>query len=205
MGGNSSLSMNQSETVAFLHYQQNGLVIIDDITLLDQIGFTDILADSDIQRHSAWQCQHDETSERASPQKNHRANFGESTYAWLNSQYMRNWLYLVTGEQLQLSGQSSCFTYYDQKGDFLAQHTDHPTECRITFLLYLDVNCVDDDNPGSGIYLMAGRNNDGAAQWMLRARPKRILVLNGSVIPHWRPELQVGERVSMISACFRSA
>lgn len=202
---NQALPVNWSDTAASLHYKKYGLAVIDRTTLLDQDRFYAILADSQMQHRSSWECRHDEMSERASPQKNRRAHFGESTYAWLNSERMHHWLHLVTGESLQLSSQSSCFTYYERDRDFLAPHTDHPRECRASFLLYLDVMCVDSDRPGAGLYLMVGQGNDREPRWMLRARPRRIIVLNGSVLPHWRAALQVGERVSMISACFRSA
>ncbi len=197
-------TQDTSEYSAPEHFRRHNLTVIDDGDFISHALYNAIQKDAIQQYQTSWPCQHDETSQRASPQQNRRANFGQTTYAWLDSREMAEWLYRITGQVVELSGSSSCFTYYENPGDYLSKHTDHPVQCMLTFLLYLKVEYDTQTGPGPGIYLYAGNNGNGKAQWVLRAVPRRVIIQAGSQISHWRPPLQNKEQVTMISACYRA-
>lgn len=135
-------------------------------------------------------------------QRTTRGELGPVAAGWLHDGRLLEVVCDVAGCEVQQSWRSSCYTRYE-RGDFLAPHVDDPAGCTVAVLLYLSVRAP--ANPGLGLALDVFDEQDGANPVLrVTARPGRLVVLLGSQVRHGRRPLATGERVTLLSACFRS-
>ena len=111
----------------------------------------------------------------------------------------------ITGESLVPSWDASCYTYYERAGALLSRHVDKPDSCRATILVGLESVWPPQDEvpPGNHVRLFTG-DESSARVVDIATLPNRVLILNGKSVPHERPVLGKGQRVTILSGCFRS-
>lgn len=100
---------------------------------------------------------------------------------------------------------ASCYTYY-QPGDFLGAHVDHPEQCSVTAILYLDVVCSGRNPARTGLELhvlgAAPSEQHCVRPAIIPTRTGSLVLGVGSVYWHERPMLQDGEYVTAMTACY---
>ncbi|MCB9753060.1 MAG: hypothetical protein H6713_24150 [Myxococcales bacterium] len=159
--------------------------------------FDGLMRESCAQRQVAWACVR-AGDDGPARQRNHRAELGPRARAALRLPIITRALDEVAGGPVALSPEASCYTYYDEPGDFLALHRDRPQACALTVLVYLSAR----GSAGAGRYLLV-HGEEGVSSLAARAEPNRVLVMRGAELLHERPPIAAGEAVSLLSACYR--
>jgi len=135
-------------------------------------------------------------------------DLGEKGKAFLNSLWMADLINTLFKTKLTPDSKASCYTYY-KEGDFLSPHLDHPEQCIVTTILYLDATSNPSPTGKTGLELHLYEN-----EMLLSARRPsatiptikgELLVGLGSQTWHERPMLQAGELVTAITACYSYA
>ena len=134
------------------------------------------------------------------PQETVRAELGPRLRAFMGSAPVLSTLREVTGVALRPSFGATCLTYYERPGEFLGEHTDKQDTCTHAVLLYLDVRTASGVAQGTGLHV---RTREGIL--VVTAVPNRVVVLHGPQLPHWRPPMLPGERVTLLSGCYAPA
>lgn len=172
---------------------------------LQESWFQLLVEESRRQRSGAWACEHLDPPEGVCAQRNRRAELGPLARRLISSEALLEPLGAVAGVPLRPGFEASCYTYYETPGDFLATHRDRPDSCALTLLLYLEASHMAESALGEGLMLYVYDEGDDAGyapRLRVRARPNRLVFLRGASLPHSRPPLGIGERVSLLSACF---
>ena len=168
--------------------------------------FEEMLNEARQQRPSAWLCERSQDDGQTCAQRNWRAELGPVSRALLSSEEFQRILYEITGTELEPSFEASCFTYYESPLDFLSIHQDRPESCTISLLIYLEAFGPQTSRPGEGLGLFistrANPSREISPLLIVTARPNRAVILKGSELPHYRPNLSPGESISLLSACF---
>ena len=112
----------------------------------------------------------------------------------------------IFGQRFEYCEDASCYTYFEA-GDFLSPHLDGAENCEVTLLFYISATEPGETPEESGLYLSI--YDDGPSDTpMLRksiATPEGgIMVGRGSKVLHGRNKLAEGEKIWMLTACFRS-
>jgi hypothetical protein len=180
---------------------------------LNKIGFTcfpeliDATLLSEL-RSEALRCKHD--AKRASSTSGHGyraqlSGLGEAGRAFLTGSTMAGLIGAMFHIPLEPDKIASCYTYY-QPGDFLGAHVDHPEQCSVTAILYLDVVRSDRDSDRTGLelhILSASPSDDGSQpRAIMTSEPGSLIVGLGSLHWHERPMLQDGEYLTAMTACY---
>ena len=133
---------------------------------------------------------------------------GEKGKAFLAGQRMADLIKALFTPKLTPDNKASCYTYY-KEGDFLSPHQDHPEQCIVTTILYLDATSNPSSTGKTGLELHLYEN-----EMLLSTRQPsaiiptikgELLVGLGSQTWHERPMLQMGESVTAITACYSYA
>jgi hypothetical protein len=140
-------------------------------------------------------------------QDNMRGYLGPTARELLSSSSTQSLLYAVTNISLAPSWSASCFTYYDVPGSYMGEHCDKYNECRIAMLIYLEAQWCEKRGPGPGVrlYIFEGDSSRTPLAASVTSYPNRIVILNGANQAHVRPPMAEGERLFMLSGCFRLA
>ena len=132
------------------------------------------------------------------------AGLGNAGFEFLHGRLIQNVLYALFNEPLELEEGASCYTYYSA-GDCQGPHLDHPRQCAVTVILYVDVRTPARKAADTGLQLRILENDDGGPgpiRAALRTELGGILVGLGSEHWHERPRLRAGERLTALTACF---
>lgn len=140
-------------------------------------------------------------------QNNLRAHLGPQARSFLSSASVLTSLEQVTGHRLVPSWSASCYTYYDGPGQHMGEHCDKREACRIALLVYLKTTWPLDAYPTTGLQLHVFRGDNASSELLVRITglSNRIVFLNGAEQAHLRPELDVGENMTMLAGCYRLA
>ncbi len=136
--------------------------------------------------------------------KAHLADLGDVARAFLTAPIFTEFLQLVFDQSFVLTESSSCYTYYET-GDFLSPHQDSADDCEITVLVYLDASSPNPKSSNTGLSLKIYEDHAGKpAKQLHTIKTQRGLVVTGRGSKQWhsRPPLLIGERVTLLSACF---
>lgn len=134
----------------------------------------------------------------------HLSKLGNCGVSFLTSCLMEGLLSSLFREPLVLATDASCYTYYGP-GDCLGPHLDDPDQCLITVILYVDVKspCQRRSDTGLQLRIRGGSGEKpGAVRAVLTTVRGMIVVGLGSEHWHERPQLQTGEHVTALTACF---
>lgn len=133
---------------------------------------------------------------------------GEKGKAFLAGQWMTDLTNALFKPKLIPDNTASCYTYY-KEGDFLAPHQDHPEQCIVTTILYLDVTGNPSPTGKTGLELHLYKNetllSSRQPSAIIPTIEGELLVGLGSQTWHERPILQAGESVTAITACYSYA
>lgn len=101
---------------------------------------------------------------------------------------------------------ASCYTYFEAD-DFLSPHLDGADNCEVTLLFYISATEPGANPEESGLYLSIYEDGPGETPMLRKsiATPEGgIMVGRGSKVLHGRKKLSEGEKIWMLTACFRS-
>lgn len=143
------------------------------------------------------------------PYRAHVTGMGPVARAFLAGAPTAQVLAGVFQEALVLSEDASCYTYYAE-GDHLGLHRDRPQVCVSTLIVYLDVRAGQAHGAAaSGLVLRVfgpDRPQAGAAPAaVIPSRSGMVVMGWGTRVWHERPQLQPGESVTALTACYRRA
>lgn len=173
---------------------------------LDEHLFDQMVREARRQRTAAWLCERSGDDGQSCAQRNWRAELGSASRALLSSEEIQRIIYEITGTWFEPSFEASCFTYYESPSDFLSSHQDRPESCALSLLIYLESAQAETSLHGDGLDLFiatrARPQSETGTLLRVTARPNRAVILRGSELPHYRPNLSPGESVSLLSACF---
>ncbi len=113
----------------------------------------------------------------------------------------------VFGRHFRYCPSASCYTFFEA-GDFLETHRDDATNCEVTLLFYLSASPLRPDKQASGLKLSVYADDSDAPGALLKtiATPQGAIMFgHGSRFWHRRHQLQAGEHIWMLTACFISA
>jgi hypothetical protein len=139
------------------------------------------------------------------PQSNARGLLGRAAAAFLRSERTVGLLSAMSGFRVEPSFEASCYTYYDRAGHYCGLHRDAPGACEVTLLLCL-VSTWRGTKPSRGVALeVYGRRyrTGQKPRFVMRSEANQLLVLRGSRVYHQRPRITKGERVIVLTACYR--
>ncbi|MDD2867457.1 tetratricopeptide repeat protein [Neomegalonema sp.] len=114
----------------------------------------------------------------------------------------------LMGEALEVSRESTCYTYYDAAESRLGVHLDRKDSCACTLILYLEASHPPGAAPSRGLSLEVfapGRAPGEAPVHVIPTQSNGLAIGRGSEVPHGRPNLAAGERVIALTACFHRA
>jgi hypothetical protein len=171
---------------------------------LHHAGFRALQDESARQRQVASWRLNPGTGRSAIPQDNFRGHFGPQVRAVLSAPSVGALLREVTGESVEASWTTSCYTYYDFPGSYLSRHCDKWDTCSLTMLIGLVSRSDDGKWPGAGnqLWVWPRSPSTGPAR-RLTTLSNRIVILDGKRVPHGRPAMLPGQVVAVVSACFR--
>lgn len=132
------------------------------------------------------------------------AGLGNAGFDFLHGRLIQEVLGALFSESLELAEGASCYTYYS-KGDCLGPHLDHPLQCTVTVILYVDVRASARKAADTGLQLRILEKNNGGPGAIRAALPTElggIVVGLGSEHWHERPRLRTGEQLTALTACF---
>jgi hypothetical protein len=110
----------------------------------------------------------------------------------------------ITGEPLEASWESTCYTYYEGVGSCTGKHVDDADSCSVTMLVGLESVWPHGAEIPPGNHLRVFTVGEKATAVDIPTLPNRVLILNGKSIPHERPVLAEGQKVTILAAGFRS-
>jgi alkylated DNA repair dioxygenase AlkB len=134
----------------------------------------------------------------------HLAGLGDAGSAFLAGERLSNLLDDLLGIPLKPELDASCYTYY-RPGDALGPHLDHPEQCIVTVILYLDVVHPDIRPAESGLELhILGSTtpDENKPLAILPTKAGSLIIGQGAKTWHKRPTLQNGEHVTALTACY---
>ncbi len=143
----------------------------------------------------------------ANPYRSYIADVGNCAREFLTNQSVGELLQSAFDEPLELSAHANCYTYYEA-GSFLSRHRDRPVECVATLIVYLDAASPDPLSPKTGLSLRVFNDDESGGpnpRAVIATTVGTVVIGRGSSFWHERPELQRGERVVALTACFRGA
>jgi hypothetical protein len=129
---------------------------------------------------------------------------GDTARRFLGSQATLDLLQEVFAARFELSDDASCFTYYGS-GDRLGVHCDRATVCVVTMIVYLHAESARRNAPDTGLVLKVyGRRKPAgeAPRLVIPTTTGCLVVGRGGETWHERPQLQQGEQVTALTACF---
>lgn len=137
-------------------------------------------------------------------QSNWRASLGSAALSFLESDSTTRLLESVTGTTLAFSPEASCYTYYDEVGDYCGVHRDRSESCTVTLILCLAASTAPGTarSPGMELFVFGKRFPTDEPRLRVSSRPNRIVIMRGCETFHGRPQLGDGERVVLLTACF---
>lgn len=157
-----------------------------------------LASEAEVQRtHAAWDLIGDGDNDTL-PQDNVRAHLGPVARELVASGAARALLQRVTGRVVVPGWSATCLTFYDAPGSYLGRHTDKPRACGLAFLLYLSASWSE-AGAGPGVQLHVE-----AEQGLLRVtcHPNRLIVLDGTRLPHYRPPTRDDEQIALLAGCY---
>jgi hypothetical protein len=142
---------------------------------------------------------------------NYRANvisLGPMASKFLAELQLIDLLTVVFGETFACADQNSCFTFY-KAGDHLGPHRDEPeAECPVTVIVYLAAHSPMPRSLRTGLVLRVygeETTSIGTPRLTIPTRVGTIVVGRGSKVWHERPQLDIGESVDALTACYHRA
>ena len=163
----------------------------------------ELLEEARRQRAAAW-----ENAATASfDQQLMRADLGPLGAAFLTT-IGEPFLSALMGEALEVSAESTCYTYYDEAESRLGIHFDREDSCACTLILYLEAVHPPGVAPSRGLTLEVfapDRQPGDAPIHVIPTETNALAIGRGSKVPHGRPNLAAGERVVALTACFHRA
>jgi len=137
----------------------------------------------------------------------HQANLGESGYNFLLGRSIVSLVRFLVDGAVHLEGGASCYAYY-QPGDHLDSHLDHQELCKVTVIAYLDIvrPKFDAEKTGLQLHVLGELNsNRNKPKAIIETKVGSVVVGLGSKNWHRRPELQEGEYLTAITACYSTS
>lgn len=179
---------------------------------LETVGFTCIDAEfgdrllSEL-RSEARILEQNAVQVRGTPQCRYQARLaglGDVGRGFLAGERLSNLLNDLFRMPLSPERDASCYTYY-RPGDALGAHLDHPQQCIVTVILYLDVIHPDVRPAESGLELHILGSADPDEDKPLAVLPTKagsLIIGQGAKTWHRRPTLQNGEHITALTACY---
>lgn len=135
----------------------------------------------------------------------HLSGLGDDGRAFLSGNTMTELIGALFDRPMAPNKVASCYTYY-QPGDFLGAHIDHPEQCLVTAILYLDVVHSERkvDMTGLELHILedAISGEHRKARTILPTQAGALVIGLGSTNWHERPALQDGEHLIAMTACY---
>jgi len=198
-----ALNVDADQTAEIARFvEAHGFSLTPGAVLPDAL-FAALKAEAAAQRGGGWS----ETTREASPYRACRAEPGETARAFLSHPDTLAFLERIFGEPMLPAFEASCFTYYENEGDFLARHKDRSVACAATLIVYLDVISGEAgrDAPGLQLHVFGREDTVDEPAVILGSAENAIAVGRGSRVWHERPPLGPGEAVTALTACFTPA
>lgn len=131
---------------------------------------------------------------------------GPVSLAFLRSPQLMSLLHATFSERFVLSEHRSCLTLY-KPGDFLGPHVDEPpTECVVTVIACVAATASARPSRETGLELRVYGQKPGPSCKPSVTFPTStgaIVIGRGSRFWHERPVLKRGERVAVLTACYK--
>jgi len=133
-----------------------------------------------------------------------RSEIGPVAREFLTSQETKDVLKEFIAQEVELSFEATCYTYFDQPYHFLDIHKDRENSCFATIIIYLLVSYPENCQPSDGMRLMVfdKEEEDSGPLLTITAKTNRLVIGFGSQYPHGRPNLEEGEVLYALTACF---
>ncbi|WP_051085778.1 tetratricopeptide repeat protein [Neomegalonema perideroedes] len=163
----------------------------------------ELLEEARLQRAAAWE----NAATADFDQQLMRAELGPLGAAFLRT-IGEPFLSALMGEALEVSRESTCYTYYDAAESRLGVHLDRKESCACTLILYLEASHPPAAEPSRGLSLEVfapGHAPGDAPVHVIPTETNGLAIGRGSEVPHGRPNLAAGERVIALTACFHRA
>ena len=112
----------------------------------------------------------------------------------------------IFDQKFEYCEDASCYTFFETD-DFLSPHLDGADNCEVTLLFYISATEPGLNPEESGLYLSIYDEGPGETPKLRKsiATPEGgIMVGRGSKVLHGRNKLSEGEKIWMLTACFRS-